>query len=160
MNELVYGELRSIAEQFMRNERRGHTLQPTAVVHEAYLRLRDKQDWRSKAHFFASAAKAIRRVLVDHARGRGAAKREGNRFRVGFDEGQASADPWDSDLLELDQALCELAKIDARQAKIVELRFFGGLSVAETGKLLNVSDRTVEGDWRMARAWLHRALTR
>lgn len=160
MNALVYGELRSIAEQFMRNERRGHTLQPTAVVHEAYLRLGDQQDWQSRAHFFASAAKAIRRVLVDHARRRGAAKRVGERVRVGFDDGQSSAEPWDTDLLELDRALRELSKVDARQARIVELRFFGGLSVAETAELLGVSDRTVEGDWRMARAWLHRALSK
>ncbi len=165
--ELVYPELHRIAERQMRRERAGHTLQPTALVHEAYLKLVDQTrvDWRNRAHFLGVAAQAMRRLLVDHARGRARDKRGGGATLVEFDSAAAqSADgalavPARSvDLLALDQALERLAALDPAQARLVELRFFGGLSVEETAETLGLSTATAGRDFRSARAFLAREL--
>jgi RNA polymerase sigma-70 factor, ECF subfamily len=145
----------------MRRERDGHTLQTTALVNEAYLRLVDlhRVRWQDRAHFFAMSARLMRRILVDHARSRRSVKRGGGARRVTFDEGLAvSAEPA-ADLVALDDALQALARIDARKSHVVELRYFGGLSVEETAEALHVSPETVMRDWRLAKAWLLRALT-
>jgi len=157
---LVYDELRALAESYLRRERSGHTLQATALVHEAYVRLIDQRDveWRNRAHFFAVAAQAIRRILVDHARTHKRAKRGGGYQRVQLDADVAALPETDIDLLALDEALGRLADLHARQAQIVELRFFGGLSLKEVAEYIGVSPRTVDGDWSMARAWLRREL--
>lgn len=157
---LVYDELRALAESYLKQERPGHTLQATALVHDAYVRLVKQEDveWKNRAHFFAVAAQAIRRILVDHARGRKRQKRGGDRQRVRLDENVALVKSPDVDLLSLDEAMVQLAKLDPRQAQIVELRFFGGLSINEVASYLDVSPRTVDGDWSMARAWLRRAM--
>jgi RNA polymerase sigma factor (TIGR02999 family) len=159
---LVYGELRRRAASCMRRERQGHMLQPTALVHEAYIRLVDQRHvaWRSRAHFLAVAAEIMRRILVDQARAHRTAKRSGRWTRVTLDGSLATARPDDVDLLDLDSALTELAVLDARKSRIAELRFFGGLSLEEAGHVLQVSPRTVERDWEAARAWLFRALSR
>ena len=159
---LVYDEFRALAARHLRRERVGHTLQPTALVHEAYLRLIDQTrvDWQGRTHFFAVGAQAIRRILVDHARQHKRQKRGGGAGRVQLDEAVALAPQRHEELLALDEALKKLAELDARQAQVVEMRFFGGLSVAEVASMLGVSKRTVEGDWTMARAWLLRELTR
>lgn len=158
---LVYDEFRALAERQLRKERAGHTLQPTALVNEAYLRLIDQTrvDWHGRTHFFAVGAQAIRRILVDHARHHKRQKRGGGAARVALDEGVARAPQADEDVLALHEALERLAKLDARQAQIVEMRFFGGMSVEEVADVLGVSKRTVEADWTMARAWLMRELT-
>jgi RNA polymerase sigma factor (TIGR02999 family) len=155
----VYDSLRALAAGYLKGERRGHTLQPTALVHEAYLRLAelDRIQWKDPAHFFAAAAGAIRRVLVDHARARGAAKRGGGAARLtltGLDAGPEEAP---LDLLALDEALERLAGLDPRKARVVELRFFGGLTIAQTAESLGVGPTTVEDDWAFARSWLRRA---
>jgi RNA polymerase sigma-70 factor (ECF subfamily) len=157
---LVYDELRALAESYLQHERPDHTLQATALVHEAYMRLikQENVDWRNRAHFFAVAAQAIRRILVDHARGHQSAKRGGDRKRVGLDQDLAVPES-DVDLLALDEALQELARLHERQARIVELRFFGGLSLKEVAEYLEVSRRTIDGDWHMARAWLRGKLS-
>jgi RNA polymerase sigma factor (TIGR02999 family) len=157
---LVYDELRALAETYLKQERPDHTLQATALVHEAYVRLIRQQDveWRNRAHFFAVAAQAIRRILVDHARAHQRAKRGGEHQRVQLDEGIALAAERDLDLLALDEAMDKLAILNERQSRIVELRFFGGLTLKEAAEVLNVSPRTVDGDWSMARAWLRREL--
>jgi len=157
---LVYEELRGLAAAYIRRERAGHSLQPTALVHEAFLRLIDADgiEVRDKKHFFAIAATTMRRVLVEHARTRNAAKRGGGVHRVTLTGLQANQDT-DLEVVALDEALQRLAEIDPRQAKIVELRFFGGLTVEEVAESLGLSKRTVEGDWTMARAWLLRELT-
>ncbi|MFO0829353.1 MAG: ECF-type sigma factor [Phycisphaerales bacterium] len=158
---LVYDELRSLASQWMRRERVDHTLQPTALVHEAYIRLIDqsKTDWTSRAHFMAVAAKTIRNVLVDHARRAKADKRGGARHRTTLhDELKAQAGRNDVDLLALEEALEKLQALHPRQAKVVELRFFGGLSLEETAHVLDVARSTVADDWMIARAWLSREL--
>lgn len=157
---MVYDELRALAESYLQRENPGHTLQATALVHEAYLRLVKQEDveWQNRAHFFALAAQAIRRILVDHARGRGRAKRGGDRERVTLDEDVALTSDRDVDLIELDAALEKLARLHERQARIVELRFFGGLTLREAAEVLGVSPRTIDGDWSMARAWLRREL--
>ncbi len=155
---LVYGELRRVAARRLRRERSDHTLQTTALVHEAYLHLVEQKrvKWQNRAHFFGVAANLMRRILVDHARARGAAKRGGGAWRVSVDETVAIAPGLrDPELIALDEALEELARFDPRQARIVELRFFGGLSLEETASLLGVSAITVSRDWSMARAWLH-----
>jgi RNA polymerase sigma factor (TIGR02999 family) len=156
---LVYNELRELAEHHLKQERPGHTLQATALVHEAYLRLvkQDAVQWRSRAHFFAIASQAIRRILVDHARARRRAKRGGDR-RVDLDVAIVPAGEDCPDLLALDEALTELAGLHERQARIVELHFFGGFTIDDVARYLGVSERTVYGDWSMARAWLHRQL--
>ena len=158
---LVYDELRALAGALMRHERDGHTLQPTALANEAFIRLIDQKsiDWKNRAHFFALAAQAMRRVLVDHARARGAIKRGGDRRRIALAEDAAIELDQLDDLLALDEALHKLAGLSERQARIVELRFFGGLSIEETAELIGVSPRTVKGDWRVSRAWLERELS-
>jgi len=151
----VYDELRRIAQSAMNNERPGHTLQATALVNEVYLRLdASSRAWNSRAHFFAAASEAIRRILIDHARGRSAAKRGGALSRVPMDDALSIAGTSDVDLLDLDDALRDLAALDPRLAKVVELRFFGGLDVSEVAEVLGFSKRTIEGDWTTARAWL------
>jgi len=158
----VYDALRELAGGFLRRERTDHTLQPTALVHEAYLRLVDqtRADWKSRAQFMAVAAEVMRRILVDHARGHRAAKRGGGRHRVDLTATlDVPAGPA-LEVLDVDDALSRLAALDERQARVVELRVFGGLSVAEVAEVLRVSERTVANDWRMARAWLRRELSR
>ena len=157
---LVYKELRALASQFMQDERRSHTLEPTALIHEAYLRLvdRTKVNWQGRAHFLALAAQAMRRVLVDHARRKKALKRGGGARPVtltGLDEG---AEAPVLDILALDEALEKLAGLNARHGQVVMLRFFAGLSGKETAHVLGVTERTVKNDWSMARAWLLREL--
>ena len=154
---LVYAELRRLAAHYLRGERPGHTLQPTALVHEAYLRLTkaSEVDWQSRSHFFATAATVMRRILVDHARALRANKREGLREAISLDEALVISPAKSVELIALDDALDRLAKIDIRRSKIVELRFFGGLSEQETGEVLGISTRTVKRDWRIAKAWLY-----
>ncbi len=156
----MYEELRQKAARYLRRERPGHTLQTTALINEAYLRLIDAKDiqWQSRAHFFAIAANLMRRVLVDHARRRDADKRGGPNIRLTLDETIAVANETDVDLLAIDQALDRLATIDPQQARVVELRFFSGLSVEETAAALGVSPKTVKRDWSVARAWLRREI--
>lgn len=160
---LVYDELRRLAAGYLRRERQGHTLDATALVHEAYLRLVDgpRVSWQGRTHFFAVSARVMRRLLIDHARERGRDKRGGGWERVTLSElpTPAAARGLDRDeLLSLNAALDKLARRDERQARIVELRFFAGLTTAETAAQLGVSPRTVEADWRFARAWLRRQL--
>lgn len=157
---LVYTEFQRLARKQLSGEGEGHTLQPTALVNEVYLKLiqQDRVDWKGKTHFFAIGAQAMRRILIDHARKRNRIKRGGDRARVEFDADLALSPGKDEDLLALEEALEKLEKLDERQARIVELRFFGGLTVAEVAEVLGVSKRTVESDWTMVRAWLRREL--
>ncbi len=157
---LVYDELRQLAERYLRSERRGHTLQPTALVHEAFMRLIDQSrvDWKGRTHFYAVGAQAMRRILIDHARARGRGKRGGDWQRVLLDEVDTPQELGDVDLVALHEALESLAALDENQARIVELRFFGGLTVKEVAHVLGVSKRKVEGDWTHAKAWLRNAL--
>ncbi len=159
---LVYDELRRIAARYMRREWRGVTLQPTALVHEVYMRLlRDRaRDWRTRAHFVAIAATAMRQILVERARARGAAKRGGRGARVTVDSSALAARAPAVDLEAIDEALARLARFDARQARVVELRFFGGLTVEEAAEVLGLSPATVKREWSVARAWLRRELER
>jgi RNA polymerase sigma-70 factor, ECF subfamily len=152
----VYGELRRLARRYMRAERANHTLQPTALVNEAYLRLigQPGATWQNRAHFFAAAALLMRRILVDHARARIANKRGGLQHQVTLDEGLVSAEDRSIDVLALHEALEKLAELDARQARVVELHFFGGLTFAEIAYVLEAAERTMKRDWSMARAWL------
>lgn len=158
---LVYGELRRLAGSYLRRERSEHTLQSTAVVHEAFLRLVNQRDvqWRSRAHFYGIAAQSIRRILVDHARSHRAGKRGAGALRVDFDEAMAVASQYEVDLVSLDTALERLAALDERQSRIVELRFFTGLSVEETAEVMELSTATVKREWSSARAWLYREMT-
>jgi len=157
---LVYDELRRIAGRYMRRERPGQTIQATALVHEAYLRLlRDRaKNWHTRAHFVGIAANAMRQILVERARARGAAKRGGGGARVTIDEGAIAGPSQPVDVEALDEALERLAALDARQARIVELRFFGGLTVEEAADVLGISPATLKRDWTVARAWLKREL--
>ena len=157
---LVYQELRKRAAAYLRRERRNHTLQPTALVNEAYLRLmgQERVTWINRAQFFGVAAQAMRRILVDHAREREAAKRLGG-IRVTLDEGMRSVAPIDCELLMLDSVLQELAVIDQRQAQIVEMKYFGGLSEQEVAAILSLSRATITREWQSARAWLYRRIT-
>lgn len=157
---LVYGELRALARDFLGRERRDHTLAPTALVHEAFLRLSDQTrvEWRNRAHFFAIAAQAIRRILIDHARARGAAKRGGDASRVLLEDRVLFMSERTLDVLALDQALTLLADESPRAARVVELRYFGGLTIDETAEVLELSPSSVEREWRFARARLYRAL--
>jgi len=157
---LVYEELRRLAHRYMGQERTGHTLQTTALVNEAYLRLIDSSQvqWQNRAHFFAVSAQLMRRILVDFARAHRNLKRGGEAQRVSLDEALLAPQEPDADLVALDEALTALAAIDPRQAQAVELRFFGGLSVEETAEVLKVSPETVHRDWRVAKAWLLREL--
>ena len=155
---LVYAELRRLAASYLRRERVGHTLQPTALVHEAYLRLIDQTQvrWQNRAHFFGVAAQMMRRILVDYARSQQAEKRGGEFQKISLDERiDVSGQDSDLDLVALDDALNRLAEIDPQKSKIVEMRFFGGLSVEETAEVLGVSVPTVKRHWRLAKAWLY-----
>jgi RNA polymerase sigma factor (TIGR02999 family) len=157
---VVYEELRRRARAYFRREQVGHGLQPTALVHEAYLRLirQDRVIWENRAQFYGVAAQMMRRILVDHARARGMAKRSGQWTRVSLVDVAAAHHPDDVDVLDLHAALDELAAFDPRKSQVAELRFFGGLSLEETGHVLNVSIATVEREWRAARAWLYSRL--
>jgi RNA polymerase sigma factor (TIGR02999 family) len=159
---VVYDELYALAERAMRRERRNHTLQPSALVHECYLRLeRDaNHQWQSRAHFLAAAAEAIRRILIEHARKHLARKRGGGQHRVALDDALGLIAGADVDLLELNAALDRLAGIDQRLSQVVKLRFFGGLTVEEVAEVHGLSKRTIENDWATARAWLRRELAR
>ena len=157
----VYQQLHDLAGQYFRREPEGNTLQPTALVHEAYMKLVDQSqvNWQGRTHFFAVAAQAMRRILVDHARRRGATKRGGNRHRIALDDNLAIESNHDADLLALESALTKLTKLDPCQGQMVELRFFGGLSVADVAKVMGISTRSVEREWTMVRAWLRQELS-
>ena len=154
---LIYDELRNLAANYLRRERRDHTLQPTALVHEAYLRLVDQRsvNWQNRAHFFGVAAQLMRRILVDHARAHNAEKRGHDFQKLSLDENIDKADERSAELIALDDALKELAEIDEQKSRIVELRYFGGLTVEETAEVLGVTPVTIKRHWRMAKAWLH-----
>lgn len=158
---LVYAELRRRAAAYLNRERKDHTLQPTALVHEAYLRLMGQQRvvWQNRAHFYGVAAQTMRRILVDYARGRARTKRYGAAIRVTLDDRLAAVQPQDCEMLLLDQALGELAALDPRQARIVELRYFGGLSEREIASVLDVSRSTVTREWLIAKGWLFRRIS-
>lgn len=164
LTPLVEGELRRLARRYMASQAPGHTLQPTALVHEAYLRLLGRRGghWQDREHFLAYMASAMRRLLINHARDRSAAKRGGTATHVAFDEALdhpvGGPEPKQVDLLDLDRALSDLAALDPRPARVVELRYFGGLTVQETARVLDVSPRTVKREWHAARLWLLRAL--
>ena len=157
---LVYDELRRIAGQYLRKEKSDHTLQPTALVHEAYMRLIDISDisWQDRAHFFAVSANIMRHILVDHARAKLAEKRGGDAQRISLEDADSLSSEPNIDLLAVDEALNELAEFDEQQSKIVELRFFGGLTIEETAHVAGISPATVKREWAMAKAWLHRRL--
>ncbi len=160
---LVYKELRRQAAGYLRRERSDHTLQPTALINEAYLKLIDQRDvkWQNRAHFFAIAAQAMRRILVDYARERHREKRGGAAENLPIDEALTIVSQEKSvDLVALDEALNNLAQFDERQAKVVELRYFSGLSIDEAAEVLNVSNVTIRRDWNMAKAWLHQEITK
>ena len=153
----VYDELRRLAGSYMRRERVDHTLQATALVHEAYLKLVEQRsvNWQSRAHFFGVAAQLMRRILIDHARGHSRQKRGGDEQKVSLDEALIFSKQQADELLAVDDSLNQLAKIDPRQAKVVEMRFFGGLSIDEAAEVLGISPKTVKRDWSVAKAWLY-----
>ena len=157
---LIYDELRRLAANYMRRERQGHTLQPTALVHEAYMRIVDQRsdNWQNRAHFFGVAAQIMRRLLVDYARASNAEKRGYEFQKVSLDENIDKASEQSAELIALDDALKALALIDEQKSRIVELRYFGGLTVEETAEVLGVTPITVKRHWRMAKAWLHRQM--
>ena len=158
---LVYSELRRLATNYLRRERAGHTLQPTALVNEAYLKLVDQRNarWQNRAHFFGIAAQLMRRILVDHARQRQAVKRGGvDQQRLSITSAETVIKQPQIDLLALNEAMDELAQLDPQQSRIVELKFFGGLSIEEIAEVLSIGHATVERDWKMARAWLRKQL--
>ena len=157
---LVYNELRRLASRYLRHERPDHTLQTTALVHEAYLRLVNEKNgnWQNRVQFFAVASQLMRHILVDYARSHNAVKRGGDYARLSFDEEMIVSEEKSADLMALDEALSSLAGIDPQQSRVVELRVFGGLTVEETAESLGVSPRTVKREWSMARAWLHRQI--
>jgi RNA polymerase sigma factor (TIGR02999 family) len=158
---IVYEELRRQAARYLRRERHGHTLQTTALIHEAYIRLIDQRNvrWQNRAHFFGIAAQLMRRILVDHARSRQAAKRGGSDIKLPLEEAMFASEGREVDLVALDEALERLAAIDPQQSRVVELKFFSGLSVEETAEVLGVSSRTVKRDWNVAKAWLRREIS-
>ena len=160
LTPLVYHELKRIAGAQLRSERPGHTLQATALVHEAYIKLIDQREvsWQNRAHFFGVAAQAMRRILLDYAKSRQREKRGGGAHKTSLDEALVVSEDRASDLVRIDEALTRLEALDARQAKVVELRFFGGLTVEETAEAIGVSAPTVKREWAMAKAWLHREL--
>jgi RNA polymerase sigma factor (TIGR02999 family) len=162
LTPLVYDELRRLAKSYLRRERPDHTLDGTALVHEAYMRLVDQRnvEWRNRNHFFALAAELIRRILVDHARARIAAKRGGANVKLSLDEALAPADEKDLNILALDDALVALAKADQQQSRIVELRYFAGLTIEETADVMEISPATVKRDWTTAKAFLKREMLR
>jgi RNA polymerase sigma factor (TIGR02999 family) len=157
---LVYQELHRLAHRHLRRERGGHTLQTTALVHEAYLRLIDQKEvqWRNRAHFFALSAQMMRRILVDSARARKRRKRGGGALQITFDEGLEVSDERAAEVVALDEALQSLAEFDQRKSRMVELRFFAGLSIEETAEVLGVSPGTVMRDWTLAKTWLQREI--
>ncbi len=159
---LVYDELRVIAHHYLQRERSDHTLQSTALVHEAYVRLigHSTPQWQDRAHFFGVAARVMRQILVEYARNRQAAKRGGGVCKITLDEGLEVPASSDLDVVVLDDALKDLATLDPQQSQIVELRFFGGLSIADTSEVLGISPATVSREWTSARAWLHREIAR
>jgi RNA polymerase sigma factor (TIGR02999 family) len=160
---LVYQELRRLARYYMRRERAGHTLQTTALVNEAYLRLVDykRMRWQDRAHFLAVAAQAMRRILIEHARSRQSARRGGAEARkVSLDEAAVLADEQAAEMIALDDALTSLAALDPRKGRVVELRYFGGLEIEETAEVLGISPATVKREWSTARLWLHREISR
>jgi RNA polymerase sigma factor (TIGR02999 family) len=159
---LVYDELRAVAGLCFGNEAAGHTLQPTALVHETYIRLVDSSrvNWESRSHFFGIAARAMRRILVDHARGRRAAKRGGAALKLSLSAELVGGDERDEYLVSIDSALDHLSGMDPELARVVELRFFGGLTIEETAEMLHVSPKTVKRQWALARAWLHQNIAR
>jgi RNA polymerase sigma factor (TIGR02999 family) len=160
LTPLVYSELHRLAHRYLGRERKGHTLQTTALVHEAYLRLIDQKEvrWQNRAHFFAIAAQMMRRILVDYARSRNVAKRGGDAQQVSLDEAMEVSDERAADVIALDEALKTLSDLDQRKGRIIELRFFGGLSIEETAEVLGVSPGTVMRDWTFAKAWLQREI--
>lgn len=162
LTPLVYQELHRLARGYLRGERAGHTLQTTDLVNEAYLRLIDtsRMQWQNRAHFFAVSAQLMRRILVDFARARRNLKRGGAATQVALDEALTIGSERNAELIALDDALTALAALDERQSKVVELRFFGGLTESEIAEVLQVSPRTVNGDWSLARAWLLRELSK
>ncbi len=162
LTPVVYDELRRLAQYYMGRENAGHTLQATALVHEAYLRLFDQRrmQWQNRAHFFGIAAQMIRRILVDHARATRAAKRGGGAVALSLDEALGVAEKKDIEMIALDDALRTLAEVDPQQARIVEMRFFTGLTIEETAEALGISPATVKRDWVSAKAWLFREMTR
>jgi RNA polymerase sigma factor (TIGR02999 family) len=157
---LVYDELHKLARRYLRRERSDHTLQTTALVHEAYLKLVDQREanWENRVQFFAVAAQLMRRILVDYARRHRASKRGGDVYKVSLDEALVPFEEKDAELLVLDEALDQLAAIDLQQSRVVELRVFAGLTLEETAQALNISARTVRREWSMAKAWLHRRM--
>ena len=157
---LVEAELRRLARGYMRRERKNHTLQPTALINEAFIRLTDARQirWQDRAHFLGISARLMRRVLVDYARSRGYQKRGGGAQHVTLHESSLPMPEWDVDLLALDDALETLAAVDARKSRVIELRFFGGLSIQETARVLHMSTDTVKRDWRLAKLWLLREM--
>jgi RNA polymerase sigma factor (TIGR02999 family) len=159
---LVYEELRRLAHYYLQRERSDHTLQSTALVHEAYLRLAggNVPEWQNRAHFFGIAAHIMRQILVEYARAHSAAKRGGSACKLTLDEAFALPEPRDIDIVALDEALTNLAALDAQQSRIVELRFFAGLTIEDTSEVLGISPATVKRDWTSARAWLHREIDR
>jgi RNA polymerase sigma factor (TIGR02999 family) len=161
MLPLLYDELKRLASYYLRHERVGHTLQTTALVHEAYMRLVDQQrvNWKNRAQFLGLAAEMMRRILVNHARDRAAAKRGGGAQRISLSALHEGTDPPDIELIALDQALTDLAALDPRKSRIVELKFFGGLTTEETAEVLNISHGTVEKELLLARSWLYRAVS-
>jgi RNA polymerase sigma factor (TIGR02999 family) len=158
---LVYPELRRLAKRHMGRENPDHTLQTSALINEAYLKLVDQQgvEWQNRAHFFAMAAQVMRHILVDHARTRNYAKRGGGAPKVALDEATTLTERRAAELIALDDALRGLAKLDERRSQIIELRFFGGLSLDETAEVMNISPSTVQREWRAAKAWLHHTMT-
>jgi RNA polymerase sigma-70 factor (ECF subfamily) len=160
LTPLVYDELRRIAHRYVQREREGHTLQTTALVNEAYLRLAGQQkvDWQNRAHFFGVTAQMMRHILIDHARRRRYAKHGGDIQQVRIDEASVMTEQRAADLIALDEALDELAKLDPRKSRVVELRYFGGLSLEETAEVVDISLMTVRRDWRAAKAWLFRRM--
>jgi RNA polymerase sigma factor (TIGR02999 family) len=158
---VVYDELRRQAARYLRREQAGHTLQTTALIHEAYVRLEDQRNvqWQNRAHFFGIAAQMMRRKLVDHARSKKRAKRGGSDIKVSLADATVAVKGQDLDVVALDEALDRLAEIDEQQSRVVELRFFSGLTVEETAEVMHISPATVKRDWSMAKAWLHRELS-
>ena len=158
---VVYEELRRQAARYLKRERPGHTLQTTALIHEAYIRLIDQKNvhWQNRAHFYAISAKLMRRILVDHARSRQAAKRGGSDIKLPLEEAMSAPEGREVDIVALDEALERLAAIDPQQSRVVELKFFSGMSVEETAEVLGVSTRTVKRDWNVAKAWLRREIS-
>ena len=158
--QIVYKELRKLAATYLQRQRSDHTLQPTALVHEAYMKLIDASqvDWQDRAHFFAVAAQTMRNILVDHARAVAAEKRGGGARKIALDDAVSFSNEHDVDLIALDEALQLLARQDATQSRIIELRFFGGLTIEETAEVLKISPATIKREWAIARAWLYRQM--